>query len=136
MGIPSLGPVELLVVRGGLPPGLGPEEIYDQYAGAAMQAADGGTAVVAVSPDWRPVLESSLRGQGTGVEWLAGAQSLVSLVGVPAFVARTLDRAQSLLVELGIETVFCEQAEIRNTFAVPHAEAPRVVRAFYETFVP
>jgi aspartokinase len=136
MGIPSLGPVELLAVRGGLPPDLGPENIYEQYAGVAMKGVDDATAVVAVSPDWRPELESSLGGQRAGVEWLAGAQSLVSLVGSPAFVARTFERAQSLLEELGLETTFREQAEIRNTFAVPHAEAPRVVRAFYETFVP
>ncbi|MCL5257442.1 MAG: aspartate kinase [Chloroflexi bacterium] len=133
MGIPSLGPVELLAVRGGLPSGLRPEDVYDQYAGVAMKGADDVT-VVAASPDWRPALESGLRGQGCGVERLAGDQSLVSLVGSAAFVTRSFGRAQSLLVELGIEPVFSEQAEIRSTFAVPQAEAPRVVRAFHETF--
>lgn len=135
VGIPSMGPVELLRVTGGDLPSLGQEELYDQFAAVAMKSVVDGTVVVAVAPDWRKPLEDSLVAQGIRVEKIASDESLVSLVGSPAFIAGSFPRVESLLETLGIEAAFREQAEIRSTFAIPNDQSSPLIRALYETLV-
>jgi aspartate kinase len=135
VGIPGWGPVELLRVRGAPPRSLEKEDVYDQFAAVAMKTENEGERVVAVAPDWRKPLEDAFTSQGADVQEFATSKALVSLVGDPAIIAETFDRVGSLLDELGIGGIFRERSDIRSTFAVANEEAPRLVRALYETFV-
>jgi len=136
VGIPSLGPVELLAVRGAPAGSLNQEDLFDQFAAVVMESEEAGTAVVAVARDWQKPLEEGLATNGAHVERLASGRGLVSLVGSPGLIQAAFTRGCSLLQGMGIDVTFQEQAEIRCTFAMPVEETPRAVRALYDTFVP
>lgn len=134
VGIPSLGPVDLLAVHSAPPAFAEPESLFDQFAAVGMPRADG-TLVVAVAADWRAPLEATLAAQGATVEPVATGMALVSLVGRPEFIAGNFERARMVIGGLGLMPALHERTEIRSSFAVPAEESGRVVRALYATFL-
>jgi hypothetical protein len=109
-------------------------EIYDYFAAAVIKEESQGKTVVAVEPGWRSALEDGLAGRGIQPEEVLSDKSLVSMVGSPAFIARSYSRASSLLGGLGITVHFQEQDGIRCTFAIPADQSARSVQALYEAF--
>jgi aspartokinase len=135
VGLPSMGPVDLLVLpRNALSGVYTQAQLFDQFAAAAIEDERSGRPVIAVAPDWREELGGQLAAQGVVAQEIHRDKSLVSLVGAPAFIAQSAEQAASVLQRLEVQAGFRERTAIRHTFAVPHARSHDLVRALYGEF--
>jgi aspartokinase len=136
VGIPSLGPVDLLVLPPNALEGVySRADLFDQFAAAAIEDQASGQTVIAVSADWHQEVQARLAAQGIPVEQRVPDRGFVSLVGAPDLIAQTSGRAAPVLTKMGVQPDFQERTEIRHTFAVPHAHTFDLVRALYAEFV-
>jgi aspartate kinase len=135
VGIPSLGPVELLVVAGESIDDVTSRELYERLGVLTMRDEASGRLVLAVAPQWRQELEETLSQESIQPVEAFSGRSLISMIGSSQFIERSFPRVESVLAELGVEAFFREKAECRSTFAVSHAESSRLVLALYESFV-
>ena len=137
VGIPCLGPVDLLVLPENALEGIySRTELYDPFAAVALKDESHGRTIVAVDRGWRAALENCLSSAGVDVEEVHSGQGLVSLIGAPDFIAETAARAKGVPASLGMAVSFEETTELRRTFAVAHGDTPDLIRAFYREFAP
>lgn len=135
VGIPSLGPVELLILSEGSIDDADIQEVYERLGVVAMRDEASGRLVLAISSDWRKELEETLSVKRVQPLEALSDQSLVSLIGTTEFIAQSFSRIESILEELDMRASFWERAEIRSTFALPHAQSSYLISALYEAFV-
>jgi len=135
VGIPSLGPIELLILGERSIDDADIQELYERLGVVAIRDEASGELVLAVDPGWRQELEENLSKKGVRPLEALSDRSLVSLIGATEFIEQSFPRVESILAELDIGISFRERADIRSTFAVSHAQSSRLVSALYDAFV-
>jgi aspartate kinase len=135
VGLPKMGPVDVVRVQAEKAPRVSTDELYDRLGVVSLTDQESNDLVLAVAPEWRPELEELLFAAEAGPATAFADQSFVSLVGDPDFLADNLSRAESLVAELGVEEGFREKTDLRITLVVPDADAPGLIRALYQALV-
>ena len=135
VGIPSLGPVELLIIREESIDNANIEELYERLGVVTINDEASGKLILAIASGWRQELEEILSMKEVLPLEVLSDQSLVSLIGSTDFIEQSFPRVECILAELDIKGSFKERTDLRSTFTVPHAKSSRLVSALYDAFV-